>query len=293
MLITHKQLQEINKVQIEILRAVAEVCERLNIVFYMVHGSLLGTIRSQGFVPDDDDIDIAFFRKDYEVFVKEAPKILAKQYFIQTYQTDAGYPLPFGKVRDSRTTYIIEDAKHIKMNHGIYIDVFPIDFCSVGSFRAKISAARYKLLNVRISNVYRVSGESAVKRFARSLTKVLIPSQSCAIRSREKLLTSVEAGLFVRISGGKATEQCMPVSWFETPKKDVFEGIPVSIPAGYKNYLAQIYGDYQNRTLVEDKISNAESIEINACAVDTNIRHFCIPLYLYLGLSSCIPKSSS
>lgn len=269
MLISHEQLQDINKVQVEILRAVSNVCEQLNIKFFMVHGSLLGTIRDHRFVPDDDDIDIAFYRKDYEKFMREAPKYLESHYFVQTCNSDPGYPLGFGKIRDSRTTYIIEEARHIQMNHGIYIDVFPIDNCKVGGVSEKLYNFKYKLLNMRIAAVYDLHSESLLKRLIRSVTKLIYPSQADAIRLRDILLMSCSESGYIRMSGGKATEQRMPKEWFSNAIEDDFEGVSVFIPNKYDEYLALIYGDYHNRTLVEDKISNNESIEINACIVDT------------------------
>ena len=273
MLISHEKLQEINKVQVEILKAVSNVCQHLNIKFFMVHGSLLGTIRNHRFVPDDDDIDIAFFRKDYEIFMKNAPALLEEYYFVQTCNSDSGYPLEFGKVRDSRTTYIIEEARHLRMNHGIYIDVFPIDNCKDNDMQARLFEIKYKLLNMRIAAVYDLRDESIIKKIVRFGTKLIFPSHSSAIRLREKLLTSCCESKYVRISGGKAAEQHIPVCWFNKVIPDIFEGVNVFIPSEYDKYLTRIYGDYQKRTLIEDKISNNESIEINACAVDTVVSY--------------------
>lgn len=269
MLVSHEKLQEINKVQVEILRAVSNVCKELNLQFYMVHGSLLGTIRNHKFVPDDDDIDIALHRKDYELFIKEAPDLLGEDYFVQTHSTDNGYPLAFGKVRDSRTTYVVQDARHIKMNHGIYIDVFPIDNCRGNGIRSKMIELKYKLLNMRIATAFDLRDESIKKKIVRFGTKLLFPSQTLAICSREKLLTQYTKSNFVRMSGGKPSEQCMPCSWFEKALEDEFEGVPVFIPGRYDEYLKRIYGDYGNRTLIENKISDSQNIEINACVVDT------------------------
>ena len=239
----------------------------------MVHGSLLGTIRDHKFVPDDDDIDIAFFRKDYEIFMKEAPDLLEKHYFVQTCNSDSGYPLEFGKIRDSRTTYIIEEARHLKMNHGIYIDVFPIDNCKDNGIQARLYELKYKLLNMRIAAIYDLSGESILKKIVRFGTKLIFPSHSYAIRLRERLLTSCCESEYVRISGGKAAEQHIPMSWFEKVIPNVFEGLAVFVPGEYDKYLTQIYGDYHNRTLTEGKISNSESIEINACIVDAEVSY--------------------
>ena len=64
MILSYTEMAKINAVQTEMLREVTEVCEKLGIKYYMVHGSLLGTIRNGKFVLGDDDIDIAFFRKE-------------------------------------------------------------------------------------------------------------------------------------------------------------------------------------------------------------------------------------
>ncbi len=268
MLISHKELQEINNVQTEILKAVSDVCQRLDIRFFMVHGSLLGTIRDHKFVPDDDDIDIAFFRKDYDLFMQKAPSMLEKRFFVQNCNTDPGYTLCFGKVRDSQTTYVIEKAKHITMNHGIYIDIFPIDYCNESGIRAKLDQFKLKLFETRIASVYDLK-ESTPKKVIRRCSKLILPSLSSTIRWRERLLSSCPERSFVRVSGGKRTEQCIPKSWFEKALCERFENVDVFIPGEYDKYLTRIYGDYSTRTLVEDKVSDLENIEINACIVDT------------------------
>ncbi len=270
MLISHEQLQDINKVQTDILKAVSKVCKRLDIKFFMVHGSLLGTIRDNKFVPGDDDIDIAFFRKDYEIFMREAPKMLESYYFVQTCISDPGYPLGFGKVRDSRTTYIVEDARRLRMNHGIYIDIFPIDDRKPAGFASKLYDIKYKLLNMRIAAVFDLKRESLSRKLVRFMTKLLFPSHAGAIRLREKLLASCHESGYVRMTGGKGKEQYMPKKWFENTIDEKFEGVDVYVPGGYDEYLSLIYGDYRTRTLIEDKISNDESIEVNACVVDVS-----------------------
>ncbi|MBR3681664.1 MAG: LicD family protein [Clostridia bacterium] len=271
MLISHEQLRDINNVQINILKSISDVCKQLDIKFFMVHGSLLGTVKGNKFIPDDDDIDVAFFRKDYEKFAKEAPKLLEKHYFVQTPFTDVNYPLAFGKLRDSRTTYIIENASHLQMNHGIYVDIFPIDNCHSGGLKAKLFEIMYKLLDMRIASVYDLSGESFLKKAVRLCTKIIIPSYDCAIKKRKKMLTHCHFSGYVRVSGGKTAEQCIPIKWFEKAVPDVFEGVDVFVPCEYDKYLTRIYGDYKTRTLVEDKVCNEENIEINACAVSISI----------------------
>lgn len=269
MRISHEKLREINDVQVEILKDVSNVCKKLGIKFYMVHGSLLGTIRNQKFVPDDDDIDIAFFREDYERFLEEAPALLNPRYFVQSNKSDKEYPLEFAKVRDSETTYIIEIARHLNINHGIYIDVFPIDYFVPGKTDSRINKLKYKLIKMRIATVWDIKNRSFIKKAIGVMSKILFPSLRGTIKRLEKMITAEKSGEFISVSGGKTKEQGLPKAWFETAVEHTFEGVPVYVPADYDGYLTRIYGDYKTRTLVENKEVDDQNIEINACVVDT------------------------
>lgn len=266
MLISHKELEKINRVQVDILKEVSSVCEKLNVKFFMVHGSLLGTIRNNSFVPDDDDIDIALFREDYEKFCVEAPKLLKEKYFVQTNKTDAKYPMEFAKVRDCDTTYVIENSRKLPINHGIYIDVFPIDYAFTK--KVKLKTLKYKLLNLRISSILELGKTSFIRKCACLLAKIIYPSWGKAVEKRNKLLTGEKINDNVMITGGKLKERSIPYLWFDGAIESVFEGVKVYIPKNYDAYLTQIYGDYKNRTLIENKFSDDDNIEINACYVD-------------------------
>ncbi len=62
-------LTKLQETELEILRVFIEVCSRLSLKYYLLAGTLLGAVRHRGFIPWDDDIDVAMFRKDYEVFL--------------------------------------------------------------------------------------------------------------------------------------------------------------------------------------------------------------------------------
>lgn len=269
MILSYEEMAKINAVQTEMLQDVTRVCKELGIRYFMVHGSLLGTVRNSRFVPGDDDIDIAFFRKDYETFIKKAPGFLNKNYFIQSNTTEDGYPLEFAKLRDSRTTYIIESAKHLPMNHGVYIDIFPIDNCPIrNKLSQKIFSFKLKLLKFRIRSVWNLPNTSFTKKFVAFVAKIYCPSTKSAVKRVDRMIISEKESGLVRVSGGKNSERNIPKSWFEHTVDGMFEGVDVWIPAGYDAYLTKIYGDYKNRTLLEDKENDENGVEVNACIVD-------------------------
>jgi len=263
MKIALEEINKVNQVQINILREVSRVCDQLNISYFMVHGSLLGTIRSESFIPYDDDIDIAIPREQYEKFLIEAPAIIDSNFFVQTDVTDKNYPLEFAKVRDNRTTYVVNSVRNINMNHGIYIDVFPIDFACNNMW----NKFQEKILNMRIGCVYYNDRTSVCLKLKQVISKILCPSFKYAIHKRKKLRRYASKSAMVSITGGKLCEKEMPAEWFSKCEKRYFEGICVPVPIEYDAYLTHIYGDYKTRTLVEDKMIN-DKVEINACFVD-------------------------
>ena len=122
-------MKRIHVIQLEMMKELIKVMETLNIKYYFVHGSLLGAITRNDFIPEDDDIDIAIFRDDYNRLIKYGNDHLSDKYFIQSSLND-DFPLSFAKMRNSRTTFIQPVLSKCKCNKGIYIDIFPIDYKS-------------------------------------------------------------------------------------------------------------------------------------------------------------------
>lgn len=120
-------MNKLQEIEFEMLKEFVRICEELNLTYYLVCGSALGAVKYQGFIPWDDDLDVALPRPDYEIFCQKAQSMLPSHLFLQNYKTDSQYPLFMSKIRDNRTTFVEPLYKNIKMNHGVYIDVFPID----------------------------------------------------------------------------------------------------------------------------------------------------------------------
>ena len=120
-------MTELQETELELLKQFLLVCEQFKLTYYLVCGSALGAVKYGGFIPWDDDIDVALPRKDYEVFCREAPKMLPEWCFLQNYHSEPEYYLLGSKLRDSRTTYIEIMTERLNINHGVFIDIFPLD----------------------------------------------------------------------------------------------------------------------------------------------------------------------
>ena len=151
----------------------------------------------------------------------------------------------------------------------MYIDIFPIDNYPVrNKISQKIYSFKLKLLKFRIRSVWNLPNTSLAKKLVSFAAKLYCPKVKAAVKRIDKMLICEKDSDFIRVSGGKNSERGIPKAWFKNTSEGMFEGVDVWIPEGYDAYLTKIYGDYKNRTLLEDKESNDEGVEVNACVVD-------------------------
>ena len=265
MLISLDQMHKIHEIQLEIFKELKSVMNELDVKYFFVHGSLLGAVRDNGFIDEDDDIDIALFRDDYNKLIREGNSIISSKYFIQSSLND-DFPLAFAKVRKYKTSFIQPVLADYNCNKGIYIDVFPIDY----DFEDKsiFFELQKAILNIRINK--RLKSQKKFKRKIIELFSLIFyPSYNKALYKREKLYSSVKDTEFVSIFSGKSSERRMLLKWFGEGKKIKFCDIEVNCPCGSEDYLARIYGsDFLNYNPAELRISNDKQIEVSASIID-------------------------
>lgn len=142
-----KILVELRKVQIEILNEIERICKKNNINLFLIGGTLLGAVRHKGFIPWDDDLDIAMTRDDFEKFRTIIKEQLDEKYFFDYYDTDKDYYLPFAKVRKNNTTFDEEASQKLDNHKGIFVDIFVYDFVDDSIKRCFIKAAIIQILS--------------------------------------------------------------------------------------------------------------------------------------------------
>ena len=116
---------DIRPLQLRILQnlsAIHKVCVEYGLHYYLWAGTMLGAVRHKGFIPWDDDIDIAMPRKDYDLLMRNASKWLPAQYEVVSYETDKeNYPLTFAKLQNADTTLI--EREQLSYLGGMYIEI--------------------------------------------------------------------------------------------------------------------------------------------------------------------------
>ena len=115
--------------QLEVLEEVKRVCGILGIKFFADWGTLLGAVRHHGFIPWDDDMDIAMLREDYMRFLSEAPVLLEKYYEIKSVYNDPEDDTIKARIINGR--HICFEPDFLARFHGcpyvVGIDIFPVD----------------------------------------------------------------------------------------------------------------------------------------------------------------------
>ena len=114
--------------ELEIAKEIIKIIEKHNLRYFAIGGTALGAIRHGGFIPWDDDIDIALPRKDYEKLREILPKELPKNLEFLDYDNVKTNIFLFSKVHDVNTSYIADYAENTPDFYtGVFVDIMPLD----------------------------------------------------------------------------------------------------------------------------------------------------------------------
>lgn len=120
------KMKKVWAVQIDLLEQLKRTCKKYGLTYFADSGTLLGAIRHEGFIPWDDDIDIVMKRSDYNKLIEIADDEFLFPYFLQSAHSEV-FPRGYARLRNSNTTALTKRDLGKPINHGIFIDIFPVD----------------------------------------------------------------------------------------------------------------------------------------------------------------------
>ena len=166
-------LDEIKKVELTILCVFDDFCKKNSISYSLYAGTALGAIRHKGFIPWDDDIDIAMSRDQFDLFCKKWLEHPVSGFYLDSFFNEKYCGTCHAKLRKTGTIFLSKGEDIKKGNHGIWIDIFPLDKISTNK-RARIkkllvASCLTLLTRVNTSN----KDECIEKRIVRTVFKII------------------------------------------------------------------------------------------------------------------------
>lgn len=257
------KIEEIRQIQLNILKYVDEICKNNGIEYFLISGSLLGAVRHNGYIPWDDDIDIALTTENYNKLRDILSKDNDSNYIALDKTTQKDYYYPFMKIADKRTKLIENNQREIE-NYGVHIDVF--EYSRTTNIKEK-REKQFKKIKKYKMHVYYYSckkylKKNVIKKFIR-----FVYTTSLRIIGIKKILKKYESlhHKFENEDGDYAIS-----NW---PSYDLdheiqemknlndlvyhkFEDIEAKIPGAYDLILKKQFGNYMELPPEEKRISN-------------------------------------
>lgn len=257
--------RKLQLIQLDMLVHIDSICRAHNIPYYLIGGTLIGAVRHQGFIPWDDDIDIAMHREDYEQFLKICETAVDREkYFLQTADTDARYRLIYARLRREGTLYVREGYEHIDMHHGIFIDIFPLDKTPTTKFWRPVFKLIIQFSKTALwSPVGAVSETDRIKRYyykmlsllpkCAMLTVIKVATGLCSEDVHESLGSPMYGKLQLETATSSEVHSLRKMRYHATIEL-LFEGHMFLAPVNYHDILTLRYqGDYMELPPLEQR----------------------------------------
>lgn len=245
---------EVRSIQLELLSQFEEFCKQQQIQYFAFAGTLLGTIRHKGFIPWDNDIDVAVSRNDYEKMQRILKDENAHPYFrFLCFENDPLYLWQHGRI-SAKHTLLKTAGGYSKL--GLSIDVFPLDNQGDDEVLAKKNLKKIRecvLMRITAYNrkykgikYPKVSFWQKLKIWAHfsllrhNTEKYWVKRH---IRLAQKFKDLANSLLYGCNSNDKYTVVCKR-SMYDSAVYLPFEDRTIPVPSGYDDILKLYYGDY-------------------------------------------------
>lgn len=256
-------LRELQLEELKILKEVTNILEINNLSYFAMFGTLIGCVRHNGFIPWDDDVDIAMPRSDYEKFLQLAEQILPSNLKVLHYSKNVFVPNKILRIENINTCMIpldIEGNLRKEVAHGVQIDIFPIDGIYANEKKAKKTIKKVRRM-MSIDTLFREKyylGMSLKHRmlhfFIQPLSLIL--GKCFFIKKYNRLLSRIDRKKECFISNA-GMDFCKPFicpDVFDSFEYAKFENIQLRIPKNYDLFLKSCYGDYMKFPPIEEQI---------------------------------------
>lgn len=246
--LTTEELRAVQLTQLELLQEAKRVCEKCGIRYTIIAGTLLGAVRHGGYIPWDDDADIAMLRGEYERFREACNRFLNhEKFYFQDDRNTEGYRWGYGKLRKKGTLFLREGQEDMPYEQGIFIDIFPLDYVSDNYLVRTLQ--NFKCFCIRKILWSRVGKNVDSNPLKRIVYRVLnqIPEayvKKCFNKYIRKCVKEETEWVRILMLPTPNRQYGYLEEWYVKTKPIAFEGIEFNGIEAYNDYLSFKFGNY-------------------------------------------------
>ena len=272
------KVRELQLREIDILKTVVNIMDKIGVKYYLSAGSLLGAVRHKGFIPWDDDIDIMLPRKDFERFLLVAKDYLPEYYrvlhYSEEYEDDIRAEMERQVVNCVLVIQILDTRYTVTRKlwssihkQNIWIDIAALDEIPDNKIQELWYHFRLKFLHVllKIHRLeYKAQGHKSKAKIADWALSInnkihfarLIKPIKVIKRMDDILKANDGKGYkrYINFMGEYKFKEVVPLGFLGKETYTDFEGMKMRIPEDYDIYLKAIYGDYMQLPPEEKRV---------------------------------------
>lgn len=260
-------LRKLQRTELEILSVIDKFCYEHNIIYSLYAGTAIGAIRHKGFIPWDDDIDIAMTRGEYIKFCKEWRKSPVEGYYHELLVSDPNCGTCHSKIRKEGTLLLSKGDIEKKGHHGIWVDIFPLDKVTSTNKKQILAVAR-KLIMLSRANVKKTN-DSISKKLIRDAIIFMYPDMKrhkdiikCVKMMNDNDRKVDQEFVWMDLSAIFMFKYNYPSSVTDGIIKVKFEGKQFNLYSGYDEMLRSYYGDYMKLPPVSERVCKHNPVKV-------------------------------
>ncbi len=261
--LTLEELRKVQLLELKILKEIKRICVKYNIKYFLTGGTLIGAVRHKGFIPWDDDIDIAMLREDYDKFIDVCPQELGEGLLICNMQYDKSAGISQSKIVLKETVFRSVQQRISGQENGFFVDILPYDNVPSNKLLATFYFRFFNFLLVLYSKkLGYMNGTTPLRRFVASMMKICffwVPKEWL----RKKILnypyrlnkkeTKYKAYLAGRYGAPREFRSAyLFAGYTELP----FEDDTFMVLKEYDAFLTELFGDYMKLPPPEHRVAH-------------------------------------
>ena len=270
-------MSRVHEANLKILKEIDRICRKYNIKYMLDAGTLIGAVRHHGFIPWDDDADVAFTRNQYDAFMKVVKRELPAGMELlepQNFRGGTGF-YDFTARIIYKNSRCHGDSPQMdfyegKLNH-IWVDLFTIDRLPA----SPVSASITKFLHMAVYGM--AMGHRYQLDFGKYslLNKIFVGALATVGRFVPmKTIFAMQKALAVKDRKSKGRLRyysnyqpdylyvTLDQDWCDQVEDIAFEDTQLMIPKGWHQILTLVYGDYMQLPPEDQRVPSHSSLEI-------------------------------